>query len=280
MMGLFGRTKYDAKAEKLRLIHRIEQLQDRMAANGLQKAMLELDKAADILDDKYLTLRKEQAEFINTFISDIDAHLSKQYETLILKKCERIISMARGECPLDEQSVTRAGNEDRLFEMLGELDHIDAQIKTVDKRMDAALGTDKNLWNMLNAQRHTLTSRMMVISKNYQTLLESQNAISVAAEVKRARCEAESIIRQSGMQDVIDFEDNAEFTTMAADDIRENSVKMQEVFDRTFGGAIDSYEYERALEQKLMEKDTATPCEHSEAESDKPSQRRKTRKEE
>ena len=269
MMFLFGRNKFDARAEKLRLIHRIEQVQARMLPHGLQKVTVALDKVINLLDDKYLSIRKEQVVLVDTFLSDIDAHICKQYETLLLKKCDHITSVVRGECALDEQTVTKIKNEDRLFEMLGELSLIDEQIKTVDKKMDAALGTDKNLWNMLNAQRHTLTSRMMVINKNYQTLLESQNALSVASEVKKAREEAEAIMRQTGMQDIVEFEDNAEFTTMAAEDIRESTAKMQEVFGRTFGGVADSYEYERALERKLMEEETPAARKHKAPAADK-----------
>jgi hypothetical protein len=110
---------------------------------------------------------------------------------------------------------------------------------------------------------------MMVINKNYQMLLESQNALSVASEVKKAREEAEAIMRQTGMQDIVEFEGNAEFTTMAADDVRENTARMQEVFGRTFGGVADSYEYERALEQKLMENETPAARRHKAPAADK-----------
>lgn len=268
-MFLFGRNKFDARAEKLRLIHRIEQVQARMLPCGLQKVTVALDKVINLLDDKYLGIHKEQVVLVDTFLSDMDAHICKQYETLLLKKCDHITSVVRGECTLDEQTVTKIKNEDRLFEMLGELSLIDEQIKTVDKKMDAALGTDKNLWTMLNAQRHMLTSRMMVINKNYQALLESQNALSVASEVKKAREEAEAIMRQAAMQDIVEFEDNAEFTMLAAEDIRESTAKMQEVFGRTFGGAADSYEYERALEKKLMEEETPTICKHKTPAADK-----------
>ena len=268
-MFLFNRNKFDAKAEKLRLIHRIEQIQSRMAPHGLQKVTIALDKVINLLDDKYLSIRKEQIVLVDTFLSDMDARICKQYEALLLKKCGHITEVVRGDCALDEQTVTKIKNEDRLFEMLGELSLIDEQIKSVDKRMDAALGTDKNLWNMLNAQRHTLTSRMMVINKNYQMLLESQNAISVASEVKKAREEAEEIMRQTGMQDIVAFEDNAEFTTMASDDIHENTAKMQEVFSRAFCGVADSYEYERALEQKLLENKASGARSHKAPAADK-----------
>ena len=251
-MLFFKRKRFDAKREKLRLIRRIEQLQARMPLHSLQRVTLALDRMVELLDDKYLCLRKEQIAFADAFLSDMDAHICKQYEGWLLKKCEHIAAMLRGECASDEQTITRIKNEDRLFEMLGELSSINEQIGSVDKKMEAALGKDKNLWNMLNSQRHTLTSRMLVINKNYQTLLESQNALSVATEVKKAREEAEAIMRQAGMQDVVEFEENAEFATMAAEDIRESTARMNEVFGRTFGGVADSYEYERALEQKLM----------------------------
>ena len=58
-------------------------------------------------------------------------------------------------------------------------------------------------------------------------------------------------------------------TTMATEDIRESTAKMQEVFGRTFGGEADSYEYERALEQKLMEKETLSARKHKAPAADK-----------
>ena len=85
-MFLFNRNKFDAKAEKLRLIHRIEQIQSRMAPHGLQKVTIALDKVVNLLDDKYLSIRKEQIVLVDTFLSDMDAHICKQYEMLLLKK--------------------------------------------------------------------------------------------------------------------------------------------------------------------------------------------------
>ena len=253
MMLIFGKKKFNAKGEKLRLIRRIEEIQSRLTANGLQRVTVALDAVANLLDDKYLSVRKEQVVLADTFLSDMEAHIDRRYETLLLKKCDHIASVMRGECALDAQSVTGMKNEDRLFEMLGELGAIDEQTKVIDKKMEAALGTDKNLWTMLNAQRRMLTSRMMVIRKNYQTLLEGQNALSMAADVKKAREDAEAIMRQTGMPDIVEFEENAEAAMMASEEVHESTEKMQEIFDRTFGGGADSYEYERALEKKLME---------------------------
>ena len=261
-MFLFGRNKFDAKAEKLRLIRRVEQIESRLVPHGLHKVTLALDKVINLLDDKSLSISKEQVALVDAFVSDMETRIGKHYEDLLLKKCDRITAVLRTECATDEQTMTMIKNEDRIFELLGELTYIDEQIKAVDKRMAAVLGSDKNLWNMLNAQRHTLTSRMMVINKNYQALLESQNALSVASEVKKAREEAEAIIRQTEMPNIVQFEENAEFTTMATDEIRENTAKMNEVFARTFGGAADSCEYERALEQKLMEGEAPTARKH------------------
>lgn len=252
-MFLFKRNKIDAKAEKLRLIHRIEGLQTSLIQQGLQRVSARLDKVISLLDDKYLSIRKEQIILVDMFLSDIEAHANKQYETLLMKKCDHITSVIRNECEFDERAVTKIKNEDRLYEMLGELSLIDEQIKILDKKMDAALGTDKNLWNMLNAQRHTLKNRAMIINKNYQTLLESQSALSMASEVKKARDEAESIMRDMELQNVAEFEENAEFTAMASDDVRESTEKMQEIFNKTYGGSADSYEYEHALEKKLLE---------------------------
>ena len=60
-------------------------------------------------------------------------------------------------------------------------------------------------------------------------------------------------MRQSNMPNMLEFEENAEFTTLASDDVRESNERMQTVFDKAFGGVDDAFEYERALEKKLME---------------------------
>ena len=115
--------------------------------------------------------------------------------------------MFKGECALDEHSLARIKNEDRVFEMIDEMAAIDAQIKSIDAKMDEALGKDKNTWTLLNAKRQALSGRMTVINKNYRTLLESQKALTLASEVRRAKEDAKEAMRQIGEREVIEFEE-------------------------------------------------------------------------
>ena len=218
---------------------------------------------ANYLDDKSLNITSEQAEMINFFVDDIEKHISRQYEALLVKKCENVFKAIKGEISYDPQTMVKHKNETRLYEMLGELGTIEEQIKSYDQKMDEALGKDRNLWNMLKAQRQTLVNRAMVLNKNYQSLLESQNALSVAEEVKRGKADAEEMMRQRNMPYMVEFEENADFTVLASDDIHEDNERMQTSFEKAFGGVDDSFEYERALEKKLMETEfnfTATPA--------------------
>ena len=53
---------------------------------------------------------------------------------------------------------------------------------------------------------------------------------------------------------VVEFEDNVEYTTLASEETRENSEKVQSVFSKAFGSSLtDDYEYERAVEEMLAE---------------------------
>ena len=150
--------------------------------------------------------------------------------------------------------MTELRNEEKLYEMQNTLNDIEKQISVVERKMDEALGKDKTLWNMLNSERTRLKNRSLVISKNYKTLLENQQTLAVAKDVQEARFEAEEIMRQNTLDTVAGFEDNVEYTTLAAEDARENNEKVQSVFSKAFGQSDDdAYEYERALEKKLAE---------------------------
>ena len=256
-MSLFGKNKFDAKVEKLRLISRIEHIQTEMSSHGLHKVVNNLDKVIYLLDDKGLNISKEQIVLVDTFLSDMGTHISKHYEALLLKKCEHIVSVVKGSNSLVEMTSTKMKNEDRLYEMLGELNLIDSQIKVIEKRMNEALGTDKNLWNMLNAQRRALTNRMMVLTKNYHALLESRNALDIAVEVKKAKEEAATFINAKDALELSELENNAFFVEEVSNEIRESTDFVQEVLNKNFGGGSEAFEYERALEQKLKEQNLA-----------------------
>ena len=252
-MFLFKRNKFNMNSFKLEAIHRIERAQLKLTSFGLAKITLRLDKVINYLDDKSLQISEQQANMINSCITEIEGHIGKQYDALLIKKCEHILEAIKGEITYEPHTLVKQKNETRLYEMLGELGLIEDEIRVIEKKMDEALGKDRNLWNMLKAQRQELVNRAKVINKNYQSLLEGQNALSVAETVKRAKLDAEELMRQSNMPNMLEFEENAEFTTLASDDVRESNERMQTVFDKAFGGVDDAFEYERALEKKLME---------------------------
>lgn len=252
-MLLFKRNKFNSNKFKLSAIERIDSIGKKLNAFGLAKITVRLDKVVNYLDDKSLFINEQQAELVNFFIDDIEKHISRQYESLLIKKCENVLKAIKGEISCDSQTIIKHKNETRLYEMLGELSQIEEQIKAYEQKMDEALGKDRNLWNMLKSQRQTLVNRAMVLNKNYQSLLESQNALSVAEEVKRGKADAEEMVRQRNMPYMVEFEENADFTALTSSDIHEDNERMQTSFEKAFGGIDDSFEYERALEKKLME---------------------------
>ncbi len=254
-MFLFKKNKFNSNKYKLSAIERIDSVGKKLNTFGLAKITVRLDKVVNYLDDKSLNISENQAELVSFFIDDIEKHVSRQYESLLVKKCENLLKAIKGEIAYDPQMMVKHKNETRLYEMLGELGGIEEQIRAYDQKMNEALGKDRNLWNMLKAQRQTLVNRAMVLNKNYQSLLESQNALSVAEEVKRGKADAEEMMRQRNMPYMIEFEENADFTALASEDIHDDNERMQTSFEKAFGRIDDSFEYERALEKKLMETD-------------------------
>lgn len=250
----FFKNRFNSNNTKLEIIQKIEDVQSRLTAAGVSRVVLKLDDAISVLDNKFFQLNQEQAKLINSCLDAINAHATKSYETFALKKCEHISSVLRGEVSGDEHTMTELRNEEKLYEMQNTLNDIEKQISVVERKMDEALGKDKTLWNMLNSERTRLKNRSLVISKNYKTLLENQQTLAVAKDVQEARFEAEEIMRQNTLDTVAGFEDNVEYTTLAAEDARENNEKVQSVFSKAFGQSDDdAYEYERALEKKLAE---------------------------
>ena len=93
---------------------------------------------------------------------------------------------------------------------------------------------------------------MATVNKNFQMLLTNQNNIAMAEDVKKAKEMAEVILVQNGLVDVQEFVDNANYTNDVQNEINTTSSKMDEAFLNNFGGANDTYEYEKALEEKRL----------------------------
>ena len=248
------RRRYNSNKAKLEMIQKIEQAQTKLSAECVTRVVMKLDEIVEMLDNKYVFVGENQADIINQSISSIERYAKKSYEELLLKKCETIKSAIKDELEYDMHTMTELQNEERLYEMQSELSEIASKVTYVEKRMSESLGKDKNTWTMLNSERTRLKNRELVLKKNYQMLLESQQTLAVAKDVKESKRVSEEIMRQNTLDSVVEFEDNVEYTTLASEETRENSEKVQSVFSKAFGsGLTDDYEYERAVEQMLSE---------------------------
>ena len=248
---MFFKRRYNSNNAKLAILNRIVEIEKRFNSPGVMK---QLDSIHAVVDNKYFFLNEKQSQMINLCLDAIEKHSAKQYETYAIKKCEHIKNILRGEYAEDAHSMAELKNEDKLYEMQSSLREIEDKVAEISKRMDLALGKDKNLWNMLNSERTKLKNRALVINKNYQTLLENQQTLAVAKDVKEAKLVSEEIMRQNTLDTVVEFEDNVEYTTIASEGTHENRERVQSVFSKAFSqGIVDDYEYERALESKLAE---------------------------
>lgn len=251
---LWFHKKFDSKQAKKDLIEDIESLQRELTAHGLGKITRLLDQVITVLDDKYLQFGSEKSEAMHRFIENMKQHSTKQYDLYLQKKCEHMILVLKDSRSGTQFDTKDIDNDDRLFEIMGESAVLAEQVDDINTKMNDALGNNKSLWLLLNSQKRTLQQRITVLSKNYQTLLEHQSAVAIASEVRKAKEEAESILRSSGSFDLEEFEANAELTTMAAEEVHENTDRIQEVFSKSFGAeSVDGSDYERALEEKLLQ---------------------------
>ncbi len=252
MFQLF-KKKFDAKKEKLKLIARTEQVRKKLGEHKLYHPNARLDKIADRLDDPALPLTQAQARGIAQCLTSIERHAGEQYEQLLLHKCAQIEGCLESEELAEEIGKISAESEDRLFEMLGELCVLERQVQEIETRMDAALGADKNLWEMLNSRRTCLKNKMLVIQKNYRSLLAGRRNLILSEDVRLAKEEAERIALQSETVDVRDFTENVGFTSDVETEVTGKADALGEIFAKNFGAEGSDFAYERALEEKLLE---------------------------
>lgn len=248
---MFGK-KHRIKKAKLQIIGRIEKIQSALTSQGLGKVTYHLDTLTQKLDNEYLELSSDQISRINECLSKMESHINRAYEAYLLNKCNRIDAVLLNSYSVSKLSEAYIQNEDQLYEFVGDLTGIDNQIKDLTSKMDKVLGANEGLWNMYNGEKKQLLNRMATVNKNFQMLLTNQNNIAMAEDVKKAKEMADVILVQNGLVDVQEFVDNANYTNDVQNEINTTSSKMDEAFLNNFGGANDTYEYEKALEEKRL----------------------------
>lgn len=251
-MGMFKKNKFNSQKEKLSLIDKIGFIQTQLKEKGLYKIYIQLDEIVKQLDDIHLVLTGDQNTAIKQCLNTIERHVDQMYYDLLYSKCQHIKS-----CLSDTQSAKDVlnmsiANEDKLFEILGQLNELEKEITAIQKRMDMVIGNNKNLWEMLNAKKKMLLNRKAVFSKNYNLLLQNQNNVALAVDVERARAEAEEIANRSSAIDIGEFNANIEFANSIESDTIEMANKMGELFNDGFGCNLSNFEYEKALEEKRL----------------------------
>lgn len=252
MFGLLKNKKIDLKKEKIRLIERIESAEEVMKNNGLYSVNIQLDKIINRLDNEYLELNKEQISTLDQCISTFESHANKMFEGLLINKCNHINACISSKDAAADIKNATIKNEDKLFEMLGQLSIIDTKIKELDKKMNEALGKDKVLWQMLNSQKTNLKNQALVITKTYNTLLTVQNNAALAKYVKDAKEASEDIADQNSYIDIQDFTSNSDFISSVQNEVNETSNMMNETLANNFQLEDSDYSYEKALEEKCL----------------------------
>lgn len=251
MFGWF-KKKFNSKEEKLRLIDRVEELEQALRSRRIYKAAIALDKMASALDVEGQPLCKKQAQAINQCLDVIASHTSKTYESLLLHKCSQIEASLKSESEASSIMDASMKTDDALFLLLGRLEDNQGKVKDIEAQMDAALGTNKSLWKMLNATRTNLKNEAAVLSKNYETLLAQSNATSLARYTSEAKDIAAGIADQNANLDVGEFENQAAYVSMVQNEMDQTSKKMDQAFLEHFGGGESDASYERALEEKFI----------------------------
>lgn len=251
MFNIFNRNKFDVNKEKIKLINTIETIEKNISKANLYKVNSKLDDISRRLDNQFLELNKKQVDLINECLNQIGKYSDKAYEEFLLNKCSHIDRILSGEVFTDDLKKNMQ-NEDKLYEMQGQLTIIDGQIRVIEKEMDNVLVKDKSKWIMLDSKKKILQNKFTIVNKNYQTLNKHINNSDLAADVRKAKEESEFIFSQSESVDPGEFAENAEYITNVDNNVNEVSNKINEVFAKNFGGGTSDSDYEKALEQKLL----------------------------
>lgn len=246
MFGIFKKKRN----VNLEVIWQIERIQEKVNKMNLFKVGTKMDRLISLLDVNTFVLDQSQVVAIEHCLEVMERHLAKVYEDLLINKCLHIEKIITNGAQEKDENVT--SNEDVIYQLIGELNECDAQIKDLTARMDGALGINKNLWCMLKSQRDIMVGRVSVLNKNFQTILKNQNNVAMAEEVRRARGVSEKIFQSTGMVNYEELESNAEFMSDTENEVQMNYDRVEKIFEKNFAYQSDDYAYEKALEEATL----------------------------
>lgn len=267
-MGFFARLfRYNFKKRRGALLDKIESTEEVLRGAKIYELRAPLRELFDLIDDRSVTLKKDQVKLLEGSLAYIKSHAKAEYVEQLKNKCYKMINIVRGEesavSSYSEEVSER--NEDKLCEMEAELKSIQKEIEIVKGQMDDVLGVDKIKWNRLNSKRKQLTTKYDVKYQSYVTLTAQQENVSVSIALEEAKEEATYINEQREIVDVSNAQISADLSNEALNEARETNEKLNEIVGATVGSAVETdYEYMRALEAKL-EKEKLTSGTGSEA---------------
>ena len=237
--------------EKLRLIEKIALIKNKINDRDLVHIKNQMDNLINLIDDKHLNLNDSTILEIDECLDLINCYLSKNYEVFLESKCQEIKILLSG---INRQSFEKQSKllEDKVYIMLGQQNDITNQINEINIKLNDSLGKNKNLWIMLNAQKKMLLKKLEINTNNYTALLNVQNNLLLNSEIKSAKNQSDDILKQSLSIDTTDFKSNIDSIYETNTGVFDATNKLNESFVNNFNSTNDDYEYEKALEEKMI----------------------------
>lgn len=237
--------------EKLRLIEKISLIKNKINDRDLAHIKNQMDNLINLIDDKHLNLNDSTILEIDECLDLINCYLSKNYEVFLESKCQEIKILLSG---INRQSFEKQSKllEDKVYIMLGQQNDITNQINEINIKLNDSLGKNKNLWIMLNAQKKMLLKKLEINTNNYTALLNVQNNLLLNSEIKSAKNQSDDILKQSLSIDTTDFKSNIDSIYETNTGVFDTTNKLNESFVNNFNSTNDDYEYEKALEEKMI----------------------------
>lgn len=230
---------------KLEFIKRIEKIQKKLMVNGMHKINVDLDKVIDLMDNKLLELSDKQCNIINKCLETIENHCYKMYETLLIEKCDNLLLCISGKLDFDDACSQYIENEDRIYELLGELSNLDDQIFRIERRMEEVLKTDKNLWMILNSKKKNLQNKYRIINSNYQSLLVVQGNLMMSNQLEKTNVDCNEVIEKNESLNIYEIRDNATFIDLALKQVEDTRNEIENCISPL--NSSNEYEYDLAL---------------------------------
>lgn len=252
-MKLFNFKKKKDLQKNIELIRKIEIIDSNICSNRLYTISILLKQIINQLDNKDLILTDFQFDTINNSLDTISNHASKGFEELLSSKCNLIISIIKNDLKENEINLTVNDNEEKIYKLIGEQTELTEQIEILTNKMNEALGKDKGKWLLYDMQKKMLYNKMAIIAKNYNTILSAQSNLVLIDDIKKAKTDAETILAKNEFVDPNELEDNISVINQTNIDIQESTNKINDIFVKNFGVHDFSDDYEKALNQKVLE---------------------------